>query len=153
MKSPKIPFTKEAFDKMISDVEELETKRKEILIRLQAAREMGDLSENGAYQGARFELTTTDRELRRLAYLIKNGEVSKAHDCNHVGFGCKVLLDNGSQKLTFTMVSGYESDPLKRKLSVQSPLGKAIVGRKKGEKVTVEAPGGKIDYTIVNIDY
>jgi len=153
MKSPKIPFTSQAYEKMKKDVEDLESKRKEILVRLQAAREMGDLSENGAYQGARFELSTTDRELRRLGYLIKNGEISQADNCNLVGFGCTVLLDNGSQKMSFTMVSGYESDPLKRKLSVQSPLGKAIVGRKKGEKVTVDAPGGKIDYKIVNIDY
>jgi transcription elongation factor GreA len=153
MNPTKIPFTREAYEKMAKDLQELELKRKEILVRLQAAREMGDLSENGAYHGARFELSTTDRELRRLAYLLKNGEVGKTQNQNTVGFGCKVVLDNGSQKLEFTMVSKFESDPIKKKLSIQSPLGEAIVGKAKGEKVIVEAPGGKTSYTILDVDY
>jgi len=153
MNHPKIPFTRQAYEKMAKDLQELEIKRKEILIRLQAAREMGDLSENGAYHGARFELSTTDRELRRLAYLLKNGEVGKTQNCNTVGFGCKVVLANGSQKLEFTMVSKFESDPIKKKLSIQSPLGEAIVGKTKGEKVVVNAPGGKTVYTIIDINY
>lgn len=73
----KIPFTKEGFEKNQKDYDLLLEKRKEILVRLQAAREMGDLSENGAYTAAKLELRSTDRELRRLKYLLRFGVVTE----------------------------------------------------------------------------
>lgn len=147
-----IPFTKEGFEKNQKDYQVLLEKRKEILVRLQAAREMGDLSENGAYQAARFELGSTDRELRRLKYLLRFGVVTEKKDGGVVNFGSVVTLNNGKEKMTFLMVSGYESNPTQNKLSIDSPLGKAIFGKKAGEKTIITSPDGVTEYTILKLE-
>lgn len=147
-----IPFTRQAYEKMGKDVQALTIKRKEILIRLQAAREMGDLSENGAYKAARFELGSTDGELLRLTYLLHVGVVCEHKNTGIVDFGSRVMIDDGVSKRSFTIVSGYESDPAKQKLSVNSPLGKALVGKRAGDKIVVNAPAGATCYMILSID-
>lgn len=148
----KISFTKEGFEKNQKDYDNLLEKRKGILVRLQSAREMGDLSENGAYTGAKFELRTTDRELRRLKFLIRFGVVTEKTDNDVISFGSKVTLDDGKEKLVFTIVSGYESNPTSQKLSVESPIGKALIGKRAGEKITVNVPEGVLVYTIIGIN-
>lgn len=148
----KIPFTKEGFEKNQKDYDNLLAKRKEILVRLQAAREMGDLSENGAYQAARFELGSTDRELRRLKYLLKFGVVTEKKDNNSVDFGSRVTLDDGKEKMSFLMVSGFESNPGLNRLSIDSPLGKAIFGKKAGDKVLLKMPEGTTEYLISKVE-
>lgn len=152
MNKKKISFTKEGYQKMTKDYQELTEKRKEAVIRLRTAREMGDLSENGAYKAARFELTAIDRELRRLAYLLQMGEIVESKNNGTVDFGCKITVVEGKNKMTFTLVSGYESDPSQRRLSVYSPMGKAVMGKRVGEKVIVYAPSGQIIYKIVAVE-
>lgn len=147
----KIPYTKEGFEKVQKDYDLLLKKRKEILVRLQAAREMGDLSENGAYTSAKFELRSTDREIRQLKFLLKFGVITPSNKGGVIDFGSTVTLFDGKDELTFTMVSGYESDPTKQKLSVYSPLGKSIVGKHIGEKVTINTPDGLITYKIIKV--
>lgn len=148
----KIPFTKEGFEKNQKDYDLLLEKRKEILVRLQAAREMGDLSENGAYTAAKLELRSTDRELRRLKYLLRFGVVTEKTNNGVVDFGSVVSLDDGKEKMIFTMVSGYESNPTQNKLSIDSPLGKAILGKKAGNSVTLTMPEGITEYLICKIE-
>lgn len=148
----KIPFTKEGFEKNQKDYQILLEKRKEILVRLQNAREMGDLSENGAYQAARFELGSTDRELRRLKYLLRFGVVTERTDSNIVDFGSRVTLDDGKEKMVFMMVSGFESNPTLNKLSIDSPLGKAIFGKKAGDKVLLKMVEGATEYLIYKVE-
>ena len=151
-KPASIPFTLKAYEKMKADAVKLEKGRGAILVRLQTAREMGDLSENGAYKAAKFELRTTDRELRRLGYLIKYGRVTKSKHEGTIDFGSKATIELNDKKHTFMMVSVHESDPKKHKLSVESPIGKAIMGKKVGDKVTVSAPAGEVTYTVVDIE-
>ncbi len=146
-----IPFTQAGYSQLTADLERYSEERKEVLIRLQTAREMGDLSENGAYHAAKFELGRIDRELRRLTHLLRYGKVTATGSGGVIDFGARVTLDDGTQKRTFLMVSGYESDPGKQKLSIHSPLGKAIIGHKVGDKVTVTAPAGPLAYTIIRI--
>ena len=148
----KIPFTKEGFEKNQKDYNNLLEKRKEILVRLQAAREMGDLSENGAYHAARFELSSTDRELRRLKYLLRFGVVTEKKDNRIVGFGSRATLTSGEEEMSFLMVSSFESNPTLNKLSIDSPLGKAIIGKKAGEKAIITSPDGVTEYNIVKIE-
>lgn len=148
----KIPFTRQGLEKVKNDYQALSEKRKEILIRLQAAREMGDLSENGAYTSAKFELRSTDRELRRLKFLLRFGEVKEKRTGDLIDFGSKVVLDDGNGKMTFMLVSGYESNPGEEKLSVNSPLGQAIVGKKQGDKVVIKTLDGEINYTILTVE-
>jgi transcription elongation factor GreA len=149
---PTIQVTKEYFEKSQLDLERLSKYREEVLVRLQAAREKGDLSENGAYTAARFELSDTDRQLKRLRFLLRFGKAVEVTNTGKVSFGNQVTVGMGSKELTFTLVSKHESDPEKRKLSVNSPLGSALMGKKVGEKVTVKAPAGEITYMIVKIE-
>lgn len=148
---PAIPLTQAGFDKAKRDYEALQTKREEILIRLQAAREMGDLSENGAYTAAKHELGETDRELRRLGYLLKYGVVTANAGSGTVGFGSEVTLERDGKQMTFLLVSGYESNPAEKKLSEQSPFGRAVLGKKVGDVVVVQAPAGEVSWKIVRV--
>ena len=148
----KIKFTKVGFEKMEKEFKTLTEERKHILVRLQTAREMGDLSENGAYTAARFELGNTDRRLRRLKYLLHFGKVVETKHEGIIDFASKVTLENEKQQLTFTLVNKYESDPKKQKLSVSSPFGKAVLGKKAGDKVSITAPAGTINYTVVKVE-
>ncbi len=147
----KIQFTRVGYQKMVADLQKQTQKRKETVVRLQIAREMGDLSENGAYKAARWELGGIDRELRRLTFLLKMGIIVEPENTGKVEFGCLVTLDDGKNQSTHTLVGTYESNPVEHKLSVESPLGKAILGKKTGEKVEISTPSGKITYTITKI--
>lgn len=150
MPDEKIPFTRQAYEQMQSRFTELKIKREEVLIRLKEAREMGDLSENGAYQYAKFELGNIGRELRRLRQLLRDGEIVERKASDGIGFGHTVTL-KGPKTLTFMLVSEHESDPVKGKLSLQSPIGQAVIGKKAGETVRVETPAGKISYVIEKV--
>lgn len=148
----KIPFTKAAYEAMQAELERLTQERKAVIERLQTAREMGDLSENGAYKYAKIELGSIGRQLRELSHLLKNGEITaKTTNPSQVGFGSSVTLqrqDTGI-KTTFLIVSTHESDPLEHKLSTESPIGQAIEGKKLGDTVLVQTPAGPVQYTIV----
>lgn len=147
-----IKFTREGYQKLEADWQTLTEKRKGTVVSLRTAREMGDLSENGAYKAARFELSDIDRRLRRLKFLLRFGQIAEVKNTGVVGFGSRVTLDDGQKQMTFTLVEGYESDPKQQKLSVFSPIGKAIVGKRAGDKVIVTAPAGQTTYTIVNFE-
>ena len=148
----KIPFTKDGYQKLQTDLALFTTKRKGAVINLRTARDMGDLSENAAYKAARMELSAIDRQIRRLTYLLRYGVIVEKHGSAEVDFGSRVTLDNGKTKMTFDLVGGYESDPKQEKLSVFSPIGKAILHKHVGDAVTVHAPVGEINYTIVEIN-
>lgn len=147
-----IPFTKEGYETVKKDIETYGEKRKKAVINLRTAREMGDLSENAAYKAARFELGNIDRQLRHLKFLLRFGVVTQETKGNKVDFGRTVTLDNGKAHLTFSLVGGYESDPSEGKLSIRSPIGRAVLHKKVGDIVYVNAPMGQIKYTIVSIN-
>lgn len=146
-------FTKEGYEKLQKDFADFKEKRKEVVIRLSRAREMGDLSENGAYKAAKFEVGSIDRDLRRLKFLLSVGEVVETTNKEFVDFGCVVTLDDGTKQFSFTLVEGLESDPRQHKLSVGSPIGRAIVGKRIGDTLVVTAPLGKTTYTIVALKF
>jgi len=150
-KVPVINFSKEGYEKLKADLLNLEKKREEVVKSLQFAREQGDLSENGAYKAARFELGNVDRQLRLVKYQIRYGKVLEKHGNDMIDFGSTVVLDDGKQKMTFTLVGGYESDPIQHKLSTFSPIGKALCGKKAGDTITVHTPSGVRQFTILNV--
>lgn len=147
-----IRMTQAGLDEAREEHSKLSKEREEILVRLQTAREMGDLSENGAYKYAKQELRDTDRRLRHLNKLLRFGVVTESSHSGRVDFGSKVTLNNGNMDMYFEMVSGYESDPGMKKLSVYSPIGKAILGRKSGDSVDVTVPAGVVTYRIVKVE-
>ncbi len=149
---PKIPFTQAAYDKIKQDHEKLTTERAAVMIRLQTAREMGDLSENGAYKYAKIELGTINRQLRQLEHYLEHGEViTKSANADTAEFGTTVTLAQGEKQVTYMLVSLHESNPKEGKLSLESPIGQAVKGKKVGDVVNVKVPAGIIEYTIMKI--
>ena len=156
MDNKKIYLTKEGLEELKKEHEELsKEKRPEVLERVSEARNMGDLSENAEYVAAREELNFIDGrideldELLKQAVLIKEDHSKGSHGM--VKLGSVVTLNVKGKKEEFSLVGEWEADPHDKKISHESPLGKALIGKKIGEKFEVEAPAGKIEYTVVSI--
>ncbi len=157
MDSKKIYLTKEGLEELKKEFEELsKTKRPDVLSRVSQARSMGDLSENAEYVAAREELSFIDGRIDELEELLKQAVLiveSGSKNSNHVvKLGSKVTLNIKGKKENFMVVGEWEADPQEKKISHESPLGKALIGKKVGEKVEVEAPAGKVLYTIVSVN-
>lgn len=131
---------------------ELLAKREIVLVSLQRAREMGDLSENGAYTSARFELSNVDRELRRIEYNLKYGVIKEADGRDKVGFGNQVTVEINGKEYTYLLVGTQESDPKKAMISLESPIGMALLGKAVGEIAVVTMPERVIKYLIKKIE-
>ena len=148
---PSIPFTKEGYERIQHEYDQLLNERKDAVVQLQKAREMGDLSENGFYKAAKTKLSSIDHNLHRLRYLIRFGKVKEINADDTIDIGNIVLVDDGTKKRSFTIVGGHESNPLEGKISNFSPIGKALIGKKIGDMVNVQTPGGNITYRILGI--
>lgn len=157
MKHAKVPyikpiiFTSEGFAKIKKQKTELEAKRVEVLERLVRAREMGDLSENSAYHGAKLEIGSIDRRLRQIKIQLKFGKVSQKGNSGEVGIGSKVIISDGGQKINLEIVGDYEADPAKGKISRQSPIGSAVFGKMVGDEIKVLLPDKVLKYKILEI--
>lgn len=114
---------------------------------------MGDLSENGAYTAAKFELGTIGRQLRAVHHILDNGYVHQAVAAEGIAeFGRTITLSGAGRELTFTLVSEYESNPAEKKLSLSSPIGRAVAGKRVGDDVRVSTPKGLTEYRIIKIE-
>ncbi len=150
----KIFLTREGLQDLKKEFEELsKVKRPEVLSRVSAARDLGDLSENAEYSAAREELSFIDGRLDELEELLRQAVVINGgkKTGGAIKLGSTVTLHVKGKKETFTVVGEWEADPKERKISHESPLGKALIGKKVGEKVEVEAPAGKVVYAIVSV--
>lgn len=150
----KIYVTPEGLEELKKEFEELQkVKRPEVLERVSSARAMGDLSENSEYTAAREELSLIDGRIEELGEILKNIELIEVNSggSKSVVLGSKVTVSIAGKKELFTVVGEWEADPQNKKISHESPLGKALIGKAVGEKVEVEAPAGKIHYMVVSI--
>jgi len=154
-KQEKIFLTPKGLERIKKEYQELTTKRrKEIALRIQKARELGDLTENAEYDAAREEQAQVEGRIAELEELIKRAEVVKNNNNKHpetVGVGCRVRVHLEGREEEFQIVDAPEADPTRGKISHRSPLGQALLGKKIGEKVEVEAPVGKLIYKILAI--
>ena len=148
---PPIPFTPQAYKQLQQDRFRLKTERVEVMQRLKTAREMGDLSENGAYKYAKFELGSIGRQLRRINHLLSEGVVVQSQQHTSVQFGSQVTLKGPKGTQTVLIVSEHESNPREQKLAMTSPIGAAIMGKSAGDSATVTTPRGAVQYTILMI--
>lgn len=147
-----ILITKTGLNQLQTELTDLQNvKRPQLVERLSMARSMGDLSENSDYQSAKEDLVFMDTRIDELEELIKNSKVAAPVSDDSVGFGHMVKVKINSTDATFQIVGETESDPKLKKISHSSPLGLALMGKKIGDKVEVEAPIGKLVYTIVEI--
>lgn len=148
-------LTKEGLEKLKKEHEELvKVKHPDAVDRVARARDFGDLSENAEYAAARDELAFIGGRVQELEEVLKNAQLVKTTKANHgkVDVGCTVTVDIAGQKDTFTVVGEWEADPSTKKISHASPLGKALLGKKAGEKIEVDAPAGKLIYTILKVE-
>lgn len=149
----KIVMTREGLSELKKELDELvNSKRPEAVSRLSVARGQGDLSENSEYAAAKQDLAFIDGRIAELEKVISEAQVVSNHSKSKVDVGSRVTLHVNGKKDTFTIVGEWEADPMQKKISNSSPLGKALLGKKVGEKIEVEAPVGKIAYKIISIE-
>lgn len=149
-----IQITKQGLEALKHELDQLVNVRRPRLVeRLAHARNEGDLRENSDYQSAKEELEFLDGRISELEEVLKDAVVAETNGkSNSVAIGTKVTLKyNGSQHV-FEIVGDWEADPVKKKISHKSPLGQALCGKKKGDKVKVEAPAGSLTYEILEIE-
>lgn len=153
MNNKAIYLTQKGLDELKKELEDLKkVKRPEVVERLAAAREMGDLSENAEYTAAREELAFIDGRIDELELLLKQVVVIEdKHSTQVVGLGSQVTLTVDGNKEVYSLVGEWEADPMEKKISHESPLGKGLMGKKVGEEVVVDAPAGKITYKVISI--
>lgn len=130
-------------------------KRKEVAQKIKEAREQGDLSENAEYDAAKDEQRDIETEIAELEAILANCEVIQDNDKNKdvVKMESVVVLHDVEfdEDIEYTIVGSSEADSLNNKISNESPLGAALIGKKKGDTVKVEAPVGEIEYTVVSV--
>ncbi|MFA6170881.1 MAG: transcription elongation factor GreA [Patescibacteria group bacterium] len=147
-------ITPEGYDKLKQELELLvNVRRREIADRIEKAKELGDLSENAEYADAKEAQAFNEGRIQELNAMLKNlTVVSNGGGKDVVGMGSKVTVKTEGKSKTYTIVSFNEVDPAEGKISNESPLGRAFLGKKKGDKVKVEAPRGLIEYEITKIE-
>jgi len=147
-------LSQEKFDELKAELERLITvARREIAESLEYARSLGDLSENAEYQAARELQAATEERIRRLEHIIKSAVIISEKKKGTAGFGSKVTIRKKGEKTehSYTIVGSEEANMRENKISHLSPLGEAMMGKKKGETFTFPTPNGRQEYTIINI--
>lgn len=147
-------LSQEKFDELKEELEKLTTlTRKEIADSLEYARSLGDLSENAEYQAARELQAATEERIRRLEHIVKSAVIVSEKKKGLVGFGSTVSIRKKGDKEehSYTIVGSEEANMRDHKISHLSPLGEAMMGKKKGDVFTFPTPSGRQEYTIVEI--
>ena len=154
--SEKVILTEEGYQQLEKRLEELKfVKRPEITERIKVARDFGDLSENAEYDAAKNEQARIEGEIVEIEAKLKVAEIIKtsgANDVVSVGKTVKILDIDFNEESVYEIVGTTEADISKNKISNESPLGKALIGGKVGDTVTVKAPHGDYMVKIVSID-
>lgn len=151
-----IILTPEGLDKLERELETLKTvKRREVAKRIKEAIEFGDITENSEYEAAKNDQAFIEGRIITLEKMLRNARVIEHQENNSgvVHIGAKVKLQDleCGEELVYTLVGSAEADPMNNKISNESPVGKAIIGKKKGDIVEVDVPIGKIKYKILSV--
>ncbi len=159
--SEEVLVTKEGLKKIKDELDFLKsTKREEIAMRLKEAISYGDLSENAEYEEAKNEQAFVEGRILELEKQVKNARLITEHDIKKAAKGISIEIGSvvtvrnktdGDEPETYTIVGSMEADPIEHKISNESPIGKALLGREKGDTVDVIAPAGKFKYEILKV--
>ncbi|MDO4177348.1 MAG: transcription elongation factor GreA [Bacillota bacterium] len=150
-------LTQEGYDKIVAEHEELvSVKRAEVAARIKEAISYGDISENAEYDSAKNEQAELEERIHELEEIMRKAKIVQEEDMkgDTVNIGLKVTvkdLDTGDKEV-FSIVGATESDPFNGKISTESSVGKALIGKKKNETVAIEVPDGIINYKIMKIE-
>jgi len=156
MPDKKVILTYHGLKDLEEEVQDLKVnKRKEIAKKIKEAREQGDLSENAEYDAAKEEQAEVEARIVYIEKLLKNVEVIDEDevDLGTIGVGCKVRLFDldFDEEIDYAIVGSTEADPLKNKISNESPVGNALIGLKVGEVAEVETPAGLLKFKVLEI--
>jgi transcription elongation factor GreA len=156
MSDKEVLLTPDGLKKLEDELDNLKTvKRREVAERIKVAIGYGDISENSEYEDAKNEQAFIEGRIITLEKMLRNARIINNDDidADTVGVGTTVIVEDMEfgDKMEYTIVGTAESDPLKNKISNESPVGRAILGKKKGTTVDVNVPAGLIQYKIVDI--
>lgn len=145
-------LTKEKFDEFTKELAELKNvKRKEVAENLEYAKSLGDLSENAEYHEARDVQAVVEDRIMKLEQLLKHAKIVSATSGGAISIGSTVTVEKDGKKVEYSIVGSEESNIAEGKISMKSPFGQAIMGKKKGEKFSFKAPSGEVTYFIVDV--
>lgn len=149
-----IKITREGYEALVAELGVLVgKKRPELVDRLERVRGDGDITENTAYADAKEELEFLDGRIEELTNVVESAKVVRlSRKGDEVCVGARVTVKSGEQSSIFSIVGEWEADPVKKKISYESPLGRALYRKRVGDKVEVEAPVGRVVYEILAID-
>lgn len=154
MTDKKKVLTPEGLEKLQQELHKLKAvDRPAVIKRIAEARELGDLSENADYQDAREQQSFIDGRIQELEDLIKNSDIvsnQEYKDVVQLASRVKVML--GQQEVEYEIVGSNEADPLQGKISVESPVGSALLGRRKNDEFIISTPGGEIKCRIIAVN-
>jgi len=156
MNDRKVMLTKEGLEKIKKELHQLKTvKRKEIAEKISSAVAFGEIAENAEYRAAKNEQAFIEGRILTLEKIIENCELidKSKNDNRYVSPGSEIVVEDlkKKEKINYTLVDYVESDPGSGKISIASPIGKAVLGKKVGEKVKIRVPAGSIQYKILEI--
>ena len=146
-------YTQEGFAKLKEEYEfRSKEERERIKVAIAEARSFGDLSENAEYDEARNEQAKNEARIKELEELIQHAEVvDEIHDADTVGLGSAVKVEKDGKIVEYKIVGSNEADPFMNMISDLSPVGKALIGAKKGTTVTVETPKGAVSMKLIDV--
>jgi transcription elongation factor GreA len=146
-------ITKEKLIELREQLRNLRERRKEISKQISEAQERGDISESAEYAEAKETQAFNEGRIKELEQLLNDAVVisNKKNNCSRVEVGCEIVVKNHNEKREFAIVGSQEAEPSRGKISNESPLGRAFLGKKKGDEIIVHTPRGKIAYKILEI--
>lgn len=147
----KYNITKDGKKALEQELETLKSRRSEIAEKIAETREYGDLSENAEYDAAREDQGITETRIAEIEDVLHNATIIKVGDKSKAQLGSVVELKTGTKTVTYTLVGPIEANPLEGKISNQSPIGIALVGKKVGDIVEIATPKGDLSYEITNL--
>ncbi len=154
MSKKEILLTSEGFLELEEELNNLKTvERPSVIEAIKEARAQGDLSENADYDAARNKQAEVEARIKEIEYMLLNARIIEKNKAGVVGLGSNVdilYVEDGEEE-TYSIVGSTEADPLENKISNESPIGKAIIGKKVGETVEIESPNGNYQIKIVNV--
>lgn len=133
------------------ELEELKSNRSGIAQKIADARDFGDLSENAEYTEALNQQSQLEGRIAEIEDILKSATIIKAKTTSTVVVGNTVELQTANKKVEYTLVGSVEADPLDGKISDESPIGKALIGKKVGDSVIIKTPSGEVTYKITKI--
>lgn len=145
-------LTKEGVAELHAELAELKVKQVEVIDAIKTARDQGDLSENAEYHAAKEEQERIESRLAEVNHILANTEIVKRRATGTVGIGNTVVAKLGRKTVTYHIVDSIEADPLEAKISDESPIGQALLGKKVGDKAEIELPAGKTTIEIQEIN-